>query len=283
MLALGAVFGHAAETVIYYGPAGEILTSGKYTRVTIAWVNGQAVMTQQVVLDIGGGPVPPPPPPPPPVTGIEAKVTALIAGVTDTDKSTTAGKIGEAYTLAATLGELDPNRDAAKIRGSAEAIIGYYLDSKKKAPAWKPFTDGMVALTAPMNALEVIAAYKLTAGLLGGGPVPPPPPPPPPVTTAARAVILIESGDQTATQATLLNQMRNDKSWSKLVTVLDPDQKDENKQPDPQTQSLLQSLSGRPLPRLVLLNSDGAFVGDEPLPAKWDEAKTVLTAKGVKP
>jgi len=58
-----ATCGHAADTIIYYGPSGEILANGRYTRVTISWVNGQAVMAQQVVLDVGGA-IPPPPPPP---------------------------------------------------------------------------------------------------------------------------------------------------------------------------------------------------------------------------
>jgi hypothetical protein len=98
-----------------------------------------------------------------------------------------------------------------------------------------------------------------------------------------KAAILIESETQTAEQATLINQWRNDKAWSKLLLVLDPQQKSETGQLDPQTQRLLSSIGNRPLPRLVLLDAAGGFVADEPLPATWDATKALLTGKGVKP
>jgi len=278
---LVVVCGHAADTKLYVGPDGNQAMSGRYWLI-VMHADGSAPTVTLAMDTTGTGPIPPPPPPPPPVNDLAAKVTALLAGVTDADKATTAGKIGEAYSLAAMLGELDSNRNADKIRESAKAIITYYLDSKGKSAAWESFTSGMVALTAPLNAMEVIAAYKLTASLLGGGPNPPPPPPPP-VTTAVKAALLIESDSQTAEQATLINQWRNDKSWSKLLLVLDPQQKSETGQPDPQTQSLLQSIASRPLPRLVLLDAAGGYVGDEALPSTWDAAKAVLTAKGVVP
>jgi len=138
----------------------------------------------------------------------------------------------------------------------------------------------MIALVAPMTFADALAAYRIAQAQLGGGPVPPPPPPP---TTAVKAAILIESENQTAEQATLINQWRNDKTWSKLLLVLDPQQKSETGQLDPQTQRLLSSIGSRPLPRLVLLDAAGGFVADEPLPATWDATKTLLTGKGVKP
>jgi hypothetical protein len=273
--------GNAADSVVYYGPNGKTLEPGVYQRVEVSWIGGQPVLTKTVLFTVGNVP-PPPPPPPPPVTDVASTVAGFLSAVTDSDKPTMQTKLAKGYAATIQLADAGTISEAAALK-TVQQMVDKQLVSKAAA-AWKPWTDGMTALVAAMDFQATLAAYRIAQAQLGGGPVPPPPPPPPPpVTTAARAVILIESGDQTATQATLLNQMRNDKSWSKLVTVLDPDQKDENKQPDPQTQSLLQSLSGRPLPRLVLLNSEGGYVGDEPLPAKWDEAKTVLTAKGVKP
>lgn len=282
LLSLVAVCGHAADASMVVAPDGKPAMAGRYWLVTFHADGSQP--TVSLALEVGGSGPLPPVPPVPPVTGLEAKVVALIAGVTDPDKTTTAEKIGEAYTLAAMLGELDSKREASKIRESAEAIIAYYLGSKNKAAAWKSFTDGMVALTAPMNAVEVIAAYKLTAGLLGGGPVPPPIPPTPPVTSAVKALILAESSNQTPAQAQLLNSLRNDKTWSKLVEKVDPQQKTEANQPDPLAQAAVKACGSQPLPRLLLLDAAGSVVGDSlPLPGTFDALKAALTAKGVKP
>lgn len=276
-----ATCGHAADTVIYYGPAGEVLAAGKYTRVTISWVNGQAVLTQQVVLDIGGGPVPPGPPVPPPIEDMTAKVASYLAAVVDPAKAETQAKLSKGYKGTLTFADAGTITDADSLKTIQQTVDKQLIG--KAAAAWRPWTDGMTALTVSLDLQGTIAAYRIAQGQLGGGPSPPPPPPPPPVTTAAKAVILIESGDQTAEQATLISQWRNDKSWSKLLVVLDPQQKNEAGQPDPQTQSLLSLIGSRPLPRLVLLNSDGGYVADEALPTTWDAAKTLLTSKGVKP
>jgi hypothetical protein len=278
VLATATVCGHAADlTTLYLGPNGQPLAQGKYWQVGVSFVNGEPVLTKTVLFEVGSGPIPPPPTP-----DITAQISALIAAVTaDPTKAETSKGLAEAYKQI--LANSGPVKDAATLRRFAEMLIDAILADPKvaKTATWKPFTDGMKALTAPMDLAGVLSAYTIAQGLLGGGPVPPPPPPPP--TTAVKAAILIESETQTAEQATLINQWRNDKAWSKLLLVLDPQQKSETGQLDPQTQRLLSSIGNRPLPRLVLLDAAGGFVADEPLPATWDATKALLTGKGVKP
>jgi hypothetical protein len=116
VLAVLSTCGHAADKIIYYGPSGELLPDGKYTRVTISWANGQAVMSQAVVLDVGGnGPVPPPPPPPPP-PDIAQQVAGLIAAVTaDPTKADTSKGLAMAYGKILEFTRDNGERDAATI------------------------------------------------------------------------------------------------------------------------------------------------------------------------
>lgn len=281
VLAVLATCGHAADTVIYYGPSGEVIASGKYTRVTISWVNGQAVMTQQVVLDIGGGPIPPPP-----VDDVAAKVAGLLSSVTaDPTKAETSKGLAEAYRqVLATQAVMQGKADI--LRKVAETLIDAVLSDPKvgKTATWKPFTDGMKTLAAPLDFAGVVNLYSIAQAQLGGGPVPPPIPPPPPVTTAVKAVILRESGNQSQPQAMLFNQIRNDPAWSKLVEILDPNQKTQDKQPDPLAQAAVKHCGSHPLPRLLYLDAAGSFVGEcDSLPATFDALKAALTAKGVRP
>jgi hypothetical protein len=279
--------GHAADTVIYYGPNGEVLANGRYTRVTISWVNGQPVMSQQVVLDVGGGVVPPGPPlpPVPPVSDLDAKIVALIAQVNDPDKAATSAKLAETYRFVAALGEAGSVTDVAKLRESAERVSALYLGRKDKAIIWQPFTAGMASLTAPMDFAGVLVAYNAaeTRLLSLQPPDPPQPPPLPPVTSAAKVLILIPPELPDQELSLLTNQSRNDKAWSKKILILNSDAKDENKSPDPLVTKALAYLSGRPLPRILLLDAAGSFVADDAVPATWEAAKAYLTQKGVSP
>jgi len=284
-----ATCGHAADTVIYYGPAGEVLAAGKYTRVTISWVNGQAVMTQQVVLDVGGGPVPPgppvpPTPPTPPVDDLAAKITSYLAAVVDPAKTETQAKLSKGYKGTLTFADAGTITDADSLKTIQQTVDKQLIG--KAAAAWRPWTDGMTALVVSLDLQGTIAAYRIAQGQLGGGPLPPPnppTPPPTPVTTAVSALILMppEAPDQAL--SLLTNQARNDKAWSKKIMILNSDAKDENKQPDPLVTKALAYLENRPLPRLLLLDAAGSFVGDEAVPVTWEAAKAYLTQKGVKP
>jgi hypothetical protein len=280
VLAALAVCGNAADTVLYFGPDGQPLAAGKYYRVTVGWANGQPVVTQTVVLDVGGI-VPPTPPIPDTVT---AQITAFIAQVTaDPTKADTSQGISECYRQVLALTTAGTIKDVATLRKVAETLLDAVLNKVSKSATWKPFTDGMKTLTAPMDLAGVVNAYTVAMGLLGGGPVPPPVPPTPTPTTAVKAVILLESSNQTVGQARLLTELRNDKAWSKLVLLLDPQTKDQSNQPDPQTQAAVKAVGSQSLPRLLLADAAGSFVGVEPLPATFAELKAVLTAKGVKP
>lgn len=278
VLWLATVATHAADTTLYFGPDGKPLAAGKYWRVTVGFANGVPVVTQTVLFEIGDVP----PPPPPPVNDVATKVKALIDAVTtDAEKGSTAKGIAEAYkqVLEKTAGLVT---DANTLRKIAETLIDAALADPKinKATQWKPFTDGMKSLTATMDFAALVSAYTIAQAQLAGVPVPPPPPPP---STAVKALILLESETQSPQQAQLLTALRNDKAWSKKVELIDPQAKNEKGQPDPLAQAAVKAVGSQTLPRLLLLDAAGSFVGVEPMPGTWAELKTVLTAKGVKP
>jgi hypothetical protein len=268
----------AADIVMLLDPAGKPVAAGKYRLLAIpADATKPPVST---VIDVGGTVIPPGPPPGPPVDDTTAKITGYLAAVTAPDKAATSAKLVLGYK--ATIGFADAGTitDAAALK-TIQQMVDKQLTSKS-ASAWKPWTDGMTTLVAPMDLPATLAAYKIALATLGGAPPPNPPDPPGP-TSAVAAVILLESENQTAEQATLINQARNDKAWSKLIRVLDPNQKNEANQPDPQAQAAVKACGASPLPRLLLQDAAGGFVGSEALPATWDATKAVLTGKGVKP
>jgi hypothetical protein len=201
--------------------------------------------------------------------------------VNEPDKAKTAAKLAKSYANILSLVSGGQIATAEDLRVFAKALIDGGLKASNKTEAWSVFTSGMESLTAPLDLSGVVNAYTLAAAKLGG--TAPPPPPPPPVTNAARAVILRESGSQTQPMALLLNQLRNDPAWSKLVEVLDPQQVNQDQKPDPLTASLLSQIGSRPLPRVVYLDAVGSFVGDDTIPATFDALKSALTAKGIKP
>jgi hypothetical protein len=111
-----------------------------------------------------------------------------------------------------------------------------------------------------------------------------PPVPPPPIVLASKAVILIESEAQTPDQAKLIQVLRNDKAWSKLVDVLDPDLKNEKNQPAPLAVAAKAKAGSNVLPRVLLANDKDEFVGETfAMPATWPDLQKLLTDKGVKP
>ena len=211
VLAVLATCGHAADTTMYFGPDGQPLKAGKYWAVTIHSDGAQP--TSQLVLDVGGTtPIPPSPPvppvpPTPPVDAVTAQIQALIATVTaDPKKEETSKGISIAYQEVLKLTADQQNqfsldvmqaldqetlvelveagviKDAPMLRKVAETIIDQLLASPQvgKTATWKPFTDGMKALAAPMDFAAVRNAYLIAQAQLSGGPIPPPVPPTPP-------------------------------------------------------------------------------------------------------
>lgn len=278
-----ATCAQAADIVILFSPVGEQLPAGEYRLVTIPADARQAISDTRFVVGIGVAPPVVVPPTVDPL-GVEAKISALFAGVSDPDKSKIAAKLAQAYTATAGFAAAGTITDAESLKTVQQKVDESILALSNKTNVWKPFTTGVAEIAKPLDFANTINTYKSVAKVLGGSPVVPPTVPP--VTAASKAAILIESGDQNAKQATLLGQLRNDKNWSKKILILDPNQKLENGQPDPQVASLTQAISSkpdpRPLPRLVLLSSDGGYVDDKPLPETWDATKAELVANGVK-
>ena len=132
---------------------------------------------------------------------------------------------------------------------------------------------------------DLAARYPLRTGScdveVAGVPPPPPPPPPPPVTQIQRALILLDSGAPDEERARQLNLLRNDKTWSQKLEILDSRTEDENEAPSVLVASALQYLAGRPLPRLLGLGPGGAFAFDVDLPATADAIKQTLRDRGL--
>lgn len=274
LLWLLAVSAIGADAVLYYAPDGSLLKPGSYQKVEIQWRNGKPEMVTSVILTIGGD-VPPPPPP----DDLPAKVAGLLASVTaDPTKAETAKGLSEAYRQVL-AGQSLLNGKPDVLRKVAETLIDQLLASPQvgKTATWKPFTDGMKSLAAPLDFAGVVNLYTIAQTQLGGGVVPPPPPPPP-VSTVTRAVVIEESGDRTPEQAAILTDPRlaEAKKAGRLL-VLDQDAKDSSGKPAVE----LSQLDG-PLPRLIGLGQDGRRSVGVELPATADEFVGLLESWGVK-
>lgn len=275
VLATATVCGHAADlTTLYLGPNGQPLAQGKYWQVGVSFVNGEPVLTKTVLFEVGSGPIPPPPTP-----DITAQISALIAAVTaDPTKAETSKGLAEAYKQI--LANSGPVKDAATLRRFAEMLIDAILADPKvaKTATWKPFTDGMKALTAPMDLAGVLSAYTIAQGLLGGGPVPPPPPPTP---TAASAMILYESQQMTPAQNLLLLKIRDDETLSKKLQILDKDAKGQKGETVPRVNAAVQAAAGRQLPLLVLFSAAGSVSAIVDLPTTVEAIAAKLKEVGL--
>lgn len=266
VLAAVSACGYAADFIVYYGPAGNVLPAGQYQRVEIGWKDGKPVMTVTVVMTVGGDiPIPPPAP------DVTAQITTLINSVTaDPNKADTSKGLAEAYKQILAVSAAGTIKDAPTLRKLAETLIDALLSDPKvsKAATWKPFTDGMKALTASMDFAGVVSAYTIAQGLLGGGPTPPPPPPPIP-TTIMSAVILYESQQLNPQQNLLLNNIRNDQ-WlkTKKLQILDQNAKGPKGVIVPQVNAVSQAVvvQGKQLPVLAGLNAAGSVVFVDNLP-----------------
>jgi hypothetical protein len=275
VLAAVAACGHAADSVVYYGPTGNVLPAGQYQRVEVGWKDGKPVMTVSVVMTIGGD-VPIPPPPVPDVT---AQISAMIAAVTaDPTKAETSKGLAEAYKqILANAGTI---KDAVTLRRFTEMLIDTLLADPKvaKAATWKPFTDGMKTLTATMDLAGVLNAYTIAQGLLGGGPVPPPPPPTP---TAASAMILYESQQMTPAQNLLLLKIRDNQELSSKLQILDQHAKGQAGATVPRVNAAVQAAAGRQLPLLVLFSAAGSVASVVDLPATVESIAAKLKEVGL--
>ena len=270
----------SADIVMLLTPEGQPLPAGTYRWLIIPTdANKVPVST---VIQVGSMVVPPIVPPivPPDDNTLDARLTLLYAAVDDPAKADTAGKLKVAYEMTLTL-TANSITDANSLRGVMAGIEKGVLDSLKKTAGWRPWTDGLAAIVAAQDFESVKTTYQAAAVKLGGGIVPPPPPPPP-VTTAAKALILLETADSTQQHELIRQAIRKDPSLSPKVMILDPDSKDQDNKPDQQVVAAKAYLGNRPLPRIILLDAAGSFVGDDALPETPEAVKAWLAERGVK-
>ena len=277
----------SADIVMLLTPEGAPLPAGTYRWLVIPSDANKAPTSNVIV--VGGSVVTPPvvpPAPQPDDNTLDARLTLLYAAVDDPAKAETAAKLKVAYEMTLTL-TANSITDANSLRGVMAGIEKGVLDSLKKTAGWRPWTEGLVSITAAQDFETAKATYKAAAVKLGGGTVNPPIPPSPPVTppvvtTAVKALILLETADSNQQHEMIRQAIRKDKSLSPKVMILDPDSKDENNQPDKLVAAAKAYLGSRPLPRIVLLDAADSFVADEALPATPDAVKAWLAERGVK-
>jgi hypothetical protein len=178
------------------------------------------------------------------------------------------GKTPGRYTITVSVnawrGNLDAAVDAARRAGTIDA-------------------ESLTRLVTLQSDLS--SRYPLRSGScdveIAGVPPTPPPDPPPPVTQIQRALILLDSSAPDQQRALQLNLLRNDKSWSKRIEILNKQTETEDEAPAALVASALQYLAGRPLPRLLGLGPGGAFAFDVDLPPTADAIKQILRDRGM--
>lgn len=255
-----------------YGPDGKQLPAGIYYSVTLS--PGKPP-TFAVIVNGGVSPNPSPTPQP---ELLESQVTRWLASVTDPNKAANQTLLGESY--AALVKLFDGATDATVFRQAIQ--ISETASLGNSAAHWSAVTDGMRNHTKSVTAKPLMDSYAVAAKVLRGeGPQPPPNPTPPPTpspATAVKALIILDLQGQTAAQASMLNQMRNDRTLSPLVTVLDTNQKLADKSADPQATKANAAIAtaGKTAPAVLGVAADGSFSFVEPLPATWQSLKSLL-------
>lgn len=274
LLTLLATVGQAADlTTLYLGPDGQPLAQGKYWQVSVGFVNGEPVLTKTVLFEVGSGPIPPPP-----VPDVTAKIKGYLQVVSDPDKAKTSASLGDTYAAQIRFAESGTIKDVLVLRAVIQGAEAGILATTGKTAAWKPWTDGMIALVAPMTFADALAAYRIAQAQLGGGPVPPPPPPTP---TAASAMILYESQQMTPAQNLLLLKIRDDETLSKKLQILDKDAKGQKGETVPRVAAAVQAAAGKQLPLLVLFNAAGSVSAVVDLPTTVEAIAAKLKEVGL--
>jgi hypothetical protein len=151
----------AAETSFSFmvnSVTGQVLPAGKYFWIHVE--NGIPVVTEIVTRPLTNDPDDPPP------DNLNKQVTALLEKVTlDTEKKTTAGKLAGLCDLLLAQIEAGTVKDVATLRKDVGAVVPV-LTLMGKAPAWKPFTDGVTAMMANTDfAASVIILKAVTVAL----------------------------------------------------------------------------------------------------------------------
>ena len=274
LLALLATVGQAADlTTLFIGPDGQPLAQGKYWQVSVGFVNGEPVLTKTVLFEVGSGPIPPPP-----VPDVTSKIKGFLQAVNDADKAKTSASLGDTYAAQIRFAESGTIKDVLTLRAIIQGSEAVILSTTGKTAAWKPWTDGMIALVAPMTFADALAAYRIAQAQLGGGPVPPPPPPTP---TAASAMILYESQQMTPAQNLLLLKIRDNQELSSKLQILDQHAKGAAGATVPLVNAAVQAAAGRQLPLLVLFSAGGSVASVVDLPTTVEAIAAKLKEAGI--
>jgi hypothetical protein len=194
----------SADIVMLLAPDGSPLPAGSYRWLIVP--SDATKPTVSTVIAVGGSVVHPPvvpPVQPPDVNTLDARLTLLLAAVDDAEKAETARKLKTAYEMTLTL-TANSITDANSLRGVMTGIEKGVLDSLRKTSGWRPWTEGLAAIVAPMDFATVKSTFAAAAAKLGGGsvnPVPPTTPPDPtqpPLPTKPTAAVYIYEKDQAA-------------------------------------------------------------------------------------
>ena len=194
----------SADIVMLLAPDGSPLPAGSYRWLIVP--SDATKPTVSTVIAVGGSVVHPPvvpPVQPPDVNTLDARLTLLLAAVDDAEKAETARKLKTAYEMTLTL-TANSITDANSLRGVMTGIEKGVLDSLRKTSGWRPWTEGLAAIVAPMDFATAKSTFAVAAAKLGGGsvnPVPPTTPPDPtqpPLPTKPTAAVYIYEKDQAA-------------------------------------------------------------------------------------
>jgi hypothetical protein len=145
--------------------------------------------------------------------------------------------------------------------------------------------------TDPKYALESVRVQLMKSDTPEPNPTPtpnpepnPPNPPQPPSVESTTGFVIIETEDQDFQLNQVLIQLRK-KSWSKPISILDKDQRDEMNSPDPQVQTILQAATakGIQVPLVAGLSAAGETTFVIAVPDSYSEMEKILAEQGFKP
>lgn len=143
---------------------GQTIPAGKYYWFHIE--NGIPTITTIVTRPFTTKPDDPDDPDDPPIDDVAKQVKDLFEAVTlDGDKKVTAGKISGLCDLLLAQIEAGTVKDVVVLRKDVNAIVPV-LTLMGKAPAWKPFTDGISAMMASANFQTCVGILKAVSATL---------------------------------------------------------------------------------------------------------------------
>jgi hypothetical protein len=208
-------------------------------------------------------------------------ITVIVHGLPGVDMD---ASIAEQTAWIETLRFVLSSPDGAEIELDKELSMTVAPWGWRLRVSWTADEPGVYVLVCDWNQAPYgLALHRVT--IRGPPPVPPVPPDPPipPTPTIQSVMILRESGDQDATLASTINQLRNNLELSKRIhLVADPDMKNPlTSEPIPLIEAAKQLVGNEPLPRLIGLNSNLDPVTHVPMPVDYSGAFEAMKGWGV--